>query len=143
MAIHSSILAWRIPWTEEGGGLESIGSQRVRTKETQPAHICYCLYPSSGLFSSNPVLRLQQDYFFQSFDMIIHHIFKICNGFKGSIYHSILLPLNFSGHTSHHYPFTLLSSIHIYHFSLIRAGHAPSHLQALQNFKPFNPCCSA
>ena len=26
---HSSILAWRIPWTEEHGGLESIGSQRV------------------------------------------------------------------------------------------------------------------
>ena len=30
MAIHSSILALRIPWTEETGGLESIGSQRVR-----------------------------------------------------------------------------------------------------------------
>ena len=30
MATHSSILAWRIPWTEEPGGLESAGSQRVR-----------------------------------------------------------------------------------------------------------------
>ena len=30
MAMHSSILAWRIPWTEEPGGLQSIGSQRVR-----------------------------------------------------------------------------------------------------------------
>ena len=30
MAIHSSILAWRIPWTEEPGGLQSMGSQRVR-----------------------------------------------------------------------------------------------------------------
>ena len=30
MATHSSILAWRIPWTEEPGGLQSIGSQRVR-----------------------------------------------------------------------------------------------------------------
>ena len=29
MATHSSILAWRIPWTEEPGGLLSIGSQRV------------------------------------------------------------------------------------------------------------------
>ena len=29
MANHSSILAWRIPWTEEPGGLQSIGSQRV------------------------------------------------------------------------------------------------------------------
>ena len=30
MATHSSILAWRIPWTEETGGLLSIGLQRVR-----------------------------------------------------------------------------------------------------------------
>ena len=30
MAIHSSILAWRIPWTEEPGGLQSIGLHRVR-----------------------------------------------------------------------------------------------------------------
>ena len=30
MAIHSSILAWRIPWTEEPGGLQSTGLQRVR-----------------------------------------------------------------------------------------------------------------
>jgi len=29
MATHSSILAWRIPWTEEPGGLQSIGSYRV------------------------------------------------------------------------------------------------------------------
>ena len=30
MATHSGILAWRIPWTEEPGGLLSTGSQRVR-----------------------------------------------------------------------------------------------------------------
>ena len=29
MALHSSILAWRIPRTEEPGGLQSVGSQRV------------------------------------------------------------------------------------------------------------------
>ena len=29
-ATHASILAWRIPWTEEPDGLQSIGSQRVR-----------------------------------------------------------------------------------------------------------------
>ena len=29
MAIHSSILAWRIPWTVEPSGLQSMGSQRV------------------------------------------------------------------------------------------------------------------
>ena len=30
MATDSNILAWRIPWTEEPGGLQSIGSQRDR-----------------------------------------------------------------------------------------------------------------
>ena len=30
MATHSSILAWRIPWTGEPGGLQSRGSQKVR-----------------------------------------------------------------------------------------------------------------
>ena len=29
-ATHSSILAWRIPWTEEPGRIQSMGSQRVR-----------------------------------------------------------------------------------------------------------------
>ena len=31
MAIHSSILAWRIPWTEEPGGLQSMGSRESQT----------------------------------------------------------------------------------------------------------------
>ena len=30
MATHSSILAWGIPWTEEPGGLQSIGSKKIR-----------------------------------------------------------------------------------------------------------------
>ena len=30
MAAHSSILTWRIPWIDEPGGLQSMGSQRVR-----------------------------------------------------------------------------------------------------------------
>jgi len=30
MATHSSILAWRIPWTEEPGGVQSLGLHRVR-----------------------------------------------------------------------------------------------------------------
>ena len=32
MATHSSVLAWRIPWTEEPGGLQSTGSQSDSTK---------------------------------------------------------------------------------------------------------------
>ena len=34
MATYSSILAWKIPWTEEPGGLQSIGSQRDMTEHT-------------------------------------------------------------------------------------------------------------
>ena len=30
METHSSVLAWKIPWTEEPGGLQSMGLQRVR-----------------------------------------------------------------------------------------------------------------
>ena len=30
IATHSSILAWKIPWSEEPGGLQSMGSQRIR-----------------------------------------------------------------------------------------------------------------
>ena len=38
MATHSSILAWRIPWTEEPGGLQSPGSQRVGHDWSDLAH---------------------------------------------------------------------------------------------------------
>ena len=34
MAAHSSVLAWRIPWTEEPGGLQFMGSQKVATEHT-------------------------------------------------------------------------------------------------------------
>ena len=43
MATHSSILAWEIPWTEEPGGLQSTGSQRVRhDRATKTQH--YLIY---------------------------------------------------------------------------------------------------
>ena len=38
MTTHSSILAWRIPWTEEPGGLQPVGSQRVNTTEEEILH---------------------------------------------------------------------------------------------------------
>ena len=38
MATHSSILVWRIPWTEEPGGLQSTGRQRVRHDWSDLAH---------------------------------------------------------------------------------------------------------
>ena len=46
-ATHSSILAWRIPWTEEPGKLQSMGSQRVRhdwrTNTFHPESVCVCV----------------------------------------------------------------------------------------------------
>ena len=42
MAIHSSILPWRMPWTEEPGGLQSTGSQKSDpTKHTAHIHTTY------------------------------------------------------------------------------------------------------
>ena len=38
MATRSSILAWRTPWTEEPGGLQSMGSQRVRHDSGEHFH---------------------------------------------------------------------------------------------------------
>ena len=43
---HSSILAWRIPWTEETGGLQLIGHKELDT--TEHAHI-HCLFASESL----------------------------------------------------------------------------------------------
>ena len=39
MATHSSILAWRIPWTEESGGLESTGHKESDTTEQLSLHL--------------------------------------------------------------------------------------------------------
>ena len=38
MATHSSILAWEMPWTEEPGGLQSMGSQKSQTQLSIHAH---------------------------------------------------------------------------------------------------------
>ena len=46
MAIHSSILTWEIPWTEEPGGLQSMRSPGVRqdldSEQEEPGSECYC-----------------------------------------------------------------------------------------------------
>ena len=48
MAPHSSTLAWKIPWTEEPGGLQSMGSQRVRHDWETSLSLSSCLlrFPS-------------------------------------------------------------------------------------------------
>ena len=68
MATHSSVLAWRIPWTEEPGGLQSLGSQRVRhdwaSKHPQhrPQELAFIPLPHSGTSGTPPwaVCELQQ-----------------------------------------------------------------------------------
>ena len=46
MSTHSSILAWRIPWTEEPGGLQSMGSERFRHDSSDLACAHTCTYVS-------------------------------------------------------------------------------------------------
>ena len=43
MATHSRILAWEIPWTEEPGGLQSMGPQRIGDNQTANAHLLLLL----------------------------------------------------------------------------------------------------
>ena len=45
MATHSSILAWRIPWTKKPGGLQSMGSQRVGHDWATNTHNIYISAP--------------------------------------------------------------------------------------------------
>ena len=47
---HSSILAWRIPWIEEPGGLQSMGSQRIRHDWMTGAHMNICWHPNNLIF---------------------------------------------------------------------------------------------
>ena len=57
MATHSSILAWKIPWTKEPGRLQSLGLQRVR--HNWVTHTFWCLFSNSSLTRSSFLLKLQ------------------------------------------------------------------------------------
>ena len=50
-ATHSRILAWRIPWTEESGKLQSMGSQRVRQDGATNTFITFMAHPNLFLAS--------------------------------------------------------------------------------------------
>ena len=52
METHPSVLAWRIPWTEEPGSLESMGSQELDTTEQLNHHSGAHFY--SNLFADHP-----------------------------------------------------------------------------------------
>ena len=56
MATHSSILAWKIPWTDEPGGLQSMGSQRVRYNWVDWACTHIKLLGYENLWLRDPVL---------------------------------------------------------------------------------------
>ena len=62
-ATHSSVLAWRIPWTEEPGGLQSVGSQESDTTERLTLvfiAVVLCFIPLVQLFSIHhlgPIVR--------------------------------------------------------------------------------------
>ena len=47
MATHSSVLAWKIPWTEEPGRLQSMGSQKVRHDLATSLHSFHSLHSLS------------------------------------------------------------------------------------------------
>ena len=55
MATHSSILAWKIPWTEKPGGLQSMGLQRVRYDRVTNTLLIenLCLLELTGLDKAN------------------------------------------------------------------------------------------
>ena len=65
IATHSSILTWRIPWTEEPGGLKSMGSQRVRHDflpfSSRP--YSFKLYVEASISSGKPSWDLGRDPF--------------------------------------------------------------------------------
>ena len=70
MAIHPSILAWRIPWTKELGGLQPIGSHRVRYSCSDLAcmhaillrkvQLCICTHYTIISWSSLDLMKLIQ-----------------------------------------------------------------------------------
>ena len=61
MATHSSIFAWRIPWTEEPGGLQSMVSQRVGCDLVTQQHQQWVLW------SHNETVESLKDWFFKFF----------------------------------------------------------------------------
>ena len=79
MATHSNIPAWRIPWTEELGGLQSMGSQRV-------THIRYFHYFTSSDLLFVKWLNFSRFSFYSCVILIFHH-------FSLSISHSDIQPM--------------------------------------------------
>ena len=71
MATHSNILAWKISWTEEPGGLQSMGSQRVRHNWTTK---CTAQHEANYRYQYISTLNTVKDISLMRF----HHMFIVC-----------------------------------------------------------------
>ena len=82
MATHSSILAWRIPWTEEPGGLQSIRSQRVRHDWSDLArtqtYIIYTYIHICHSFSNQPSLHGHLSCFYEHLSCLLCLWVRFC-----------------------------------------------------------------
>ena len=58
LGTHSSVLAWRIPWTEEPGGLQSMGSHRVGHDLATEQQLTLCLENHVGCPASSGFRRI-------------------------------------------------------------------------------------
>ena len=63
MATHSSILAWEIPWTEESGGLQSVGLQKTHTGLNMHRHRPHNDPPLFSMKRPNVALASQREMF--------------------------------------------------------------------------------
>ena len=78
MATHSSVLAWRIPWTEEPGGLQSMGSQSVRHDRvtdtyTPDTHVTLTYTPDTRVtltYTPDTHVRLPSGFILRSRDVV-------------------------------------------------------------------------
>ena len=97
MATHSSILAWRIPWTEELDGLQSTGHKELDTTERLHFHFCFLLSHGSSIYLSrikamerqeNSLLsssvEFSQCIISKGIAMTLNHILAGLNFLKGS-----------------------------------------------------------
>ena len=78
MATHSSILAWKTPWTEESGGLQSMGYSPWGRKESDKMTLSTQATPQWGQWSQkqNPFLQLLQIIKYAFFLSLLAHVKK-------------------------------------------------------------------
>ena len=81
MATHYSILAWKIPWTEDPGRLQSMGSQRVRHDWVTSLHFTLWSNYSTRMYLPKRKERKESLYLYKDLYTNVHSSF-ICNSSK-------------------------------------------------------------